>query len=76
MLARLTAENQITLPDDVVSDFPGVRLFEVANENGRVVLTPVELRPDDALTAVWEKMEGLGISESDISDAVTWARRQ
>ena len=76
MLARLTSDNRITLPADVVNDFPGVCLFEVANEDGRLVLTPVDLSPDDALDAVWEKMEELGVSESDISDAVAWARRQ
>ena len=76
MLARLTSDNRITLPADVVNDFPGICLFEVANEGGRLVLTPVDLSPDDALAAVWEKIEELGISESDISDAVAWARRQ
>ena len=76
MFARLTADNRITLPDTVVCDFPGVHLFEVATVDGRIVLTPVDESPDDAMTVVWDKLEKLGITEADVADAVRWARQQ
>ncbi len=40
MLAKLTSKNQITLPKAVVSEVEAAEYFEVAVENGRIVLTP------------------------------------
>ena len=51
MFARLTADNRITLPDAVVCDFPDVQVFDVVNEDGRIVLTPVIPSKADAVRA-------------------------
>lgn len=72
MLAKLTSKNQLTLPKAVVSDFPGTEYFDVTNENGRIVLTPVRFTRSDAVRS---KLADMGLSESDIAGAVTWARR-
>ena len=72
MLAKLTSKNQLTLPKVVVADFPGSKYFDVTNENGRIVLTPVRLNRADAVRA---KLTELGISEADVAEAVDWARR-
>jgi hypothetical protein len=72
MLAKLTAKNQLTLPKAVVSHYPGSDYFDVTEENGRIVLTPVRLNQADAVRA---KLAELGLDESDMADAVTWARR-
>ena len=72
MLAKLTSKNQITLPKAVISGFRGVTYFEVARENGRIVLTPVRF---NRAQVVREKLAEVGISESDVADAVKWARR-
>ena len=72
MLAKLTSKNQLTLPKIVVADFPGSKYFDVTNENGRIVLTPVRLNRADAVRA---KLTELGISEADVAEAVDWARR-
>ena len=72
MLAKLTSKNQLTLPKAVLSDFPRSDYFEVTKENGRIILTPVRLARADAVRA---KLAELGISEADVDDAVTWARR-
>jgi hypothetical protein len=72
MLAKLTSKNQLTLPKSVVAAVKGAEYFDVAEENGRIVLTPVRIHRADAVRA---KLEALNLSESDIADAVTWARR-
>lgn len=80
MLAKLTAKNQLTLPKDVVKHFPGSQYFDVAAEPGRIVLTPVRIAKagaeDEALGAVWKKIERLGITEKDVEQAVRAARRR
>jgi multisubunit Na+/H+ antiporter MnhE subunit len=73
MLAKLTSKNQLTLPKNVISDFPGTRYFDVAADNGRIVLTPVRVNRADAVRA---RMAEMGLSEADVADAVAWARRR
>ena len=72
MLAKLTSKNQLTLPKTVISDFPGIRHFDVTQEDGRIVLTPVRIGRADA---VRRKVAELDLSEDDVAAAVTWARR-
>lgn len=72
MLAKLTSKNQITLPKAVVSGVDAAEYFEVAVENGRIVLTPVRIQQAQA---VRDKLERLGITEQEVDDAVAWARR-
>lgn len=71
MLAKLTSKNQLTLPKAVVSQFPGARYFQVKAENGRIVLVPARV---SSMDSVWDKIEGLGITEKDVESAVQWAR--
>lgn len=73
MLAKLTFDNQLTLPDVLISEFKGVEYFDVAHEDGSIVLTPTQATHADAVRS---KLEDLGISESDVADAVAWARRR
>jgi antitoxin component of MazEF toxin-antitoxin module len=73
MLAKLTSKNQITLPKALVNRLEATEYFDVQLEGGRLVLTPV--RPQ-SVSEVRAKLEKLGISETDVSDAVAWARRQ
>jgi hypothetical protein len=72
MLAKLTSKNQLTLPKAVVAAVQGTEYFDVTEENGRIVLTPVRINRADAVRA---KLEELKLSEADIADAVSWARR-
>lgn len=72
MLAKLTSENLLTLPKEVLSDLPKSDYFELTKENGRIILTPVRLARADAVRA---KLTELGISEAEVAGAVTWARR-
>ena len=72
MLAKITSKNQLTLPKAVASRFRGTQYFEVSEEGGRIVLTPVRLQRAESVRA---KLSELGISEADVAGAVRWARR-
>ncbi len=72
MLAKLTSKNQITLPKAVVSQVDVADYFDVAVDDGRIVLTPVRVQQAQA---VRDKLRQLGIDEQDVADAVAWARR-
>ena len=72
MLAKLTSKNQLTLPKAIVRQIDQPEYFDVSLEDGRIVLTPMQVRPVDA---VRNKLAALGISEQDVTDAVQWGRR-
>ena len=72
MLVKLTSKNQLTLPEAVISDLGRTEYLELTKENGRIVLTPVRVIRADAVRA---KLAELGLSETDIAEAVAWARR-
>lgn len=73
MLAKLTPRNQLTLPKAVLSNFKGVEYFDVNEENGRIVLTPVQLASADSVRV---KLAERGLSEADVTEAVAWSRGQ
>ncbi len=73
MLAKLTSKNQITLPKAIVEQVDQTQYFEVQIENGRIMLTPMRVQPADL---VRNKLAAMGISESDVEDAVAWVRRE
>ncbi len=69
MLAKLTSKNQLTLPKAVLSSCQGTQYFDVTEDNGRIVLTPVRLNRANAVRA---KLADLGITEDDVANAVAW----
>jgi hypothetical protein len=71
MLAKLTSKNQLTLPKAILSFCEGTQYFDVSEERGRIVLTPVRINRADAVRA---KLADLGITEDDVAEAVDWAR--
>lgn len=73
MIAKKTSKNQITLPKRIVELFPECDYFAVSAEHGRIVLRPVD---EDALGKVQRKLEELGIRESDVDEAIEWARER
>ena len=73
MLAKRTSKNQLTLPKAIVQMVGEADYYDVTAQDGKIVLTPVRLRQADAVRA---KLEELGITEEDVADAVTWARRR
>jgi len=75
MLARKTSKNQLTLPKEIVGNFPGIDLFDAMVEDNRIILTPVKVTPMTvSLEGIREKIRKLGIEEKDVAEAVEWAR--
>lgn len=73
MLAKVTSKNQLTLPKSVLQQIGRVEYFDIRTEGGKIVLTPVQLHSAEKIR---QKLEGLGITENDISDAVSFARQR
>ena len=71
MLAKLTTKNQLTLPKRVVAEVGAEDYFDVEVRNGQIVLTPVRIQRADLVRA---KLAELNLEESDLEEAVTWAR--
>jgi hypothetical protein len=60
------------LPESVVEAVGATEYYDVACENGRIVLTPVH--PDGAAD-VRRRLAERGITEADVTDAMAWARQ-
>ena len=71
MLAKLTSKNQLTLPAAIIKQLPRPEYFSVELEAGRIILTPVCLRPADM---VRDKLQERGIREQDVAEAIAWSR--
>lgn len=77
MLAKKTSKNQLTLPKEIVREFPDTDYFDVTVKERRIMLTPVKItRADVTLEGVRGKLEKLGITEGDVTEAVKWARKK
>ena len=77
MLAKRHQKNQITLPKEIVKDFPDIEFFDGVVNVNKIVLSPVRIAPMEAtLAGIRKKIEKLGITQDDMSDAVKWARNQ
>jgi hypothetical protein len=72
MLAKVTVKNQLTLPKAVVTRFKGVEYFDVSTDGESITLRPLR---QSRLDEVRAKLEQLGITEQDVTDAIAWARR-
>lgn len=74
MLAKLTAKNQLTLPRRALDSLGvgGGVYFEIEIEDGRLILTPARIGSADS---VRRKLAEMGITDTDVADAVNWARR-
>jgi hypothetical protein len=77
MLAKKTSKNQLTLPKEIARAFPDTQYFDVSVKDMKIVLMPVKITPADiSLEGIRNKMEKLGITEGDVKEAVTWARKK
>lgn len=72
MLAKLTSKNQLTLPKSIKKEIGDIEYFDIKVVGGQIILTPVKIQSTDA---VRDKLAALNLSEQDIADAVTWARK-
>ncbi len=76
MLAKLTAKNQLTLTKRALESLgldPPPAYFDVEIDEGRIILTPARVGSSEA---VRRKLAELGITDADVADAVSCARRR
>lgn len=77
MLCKKTTKNQLTLPKEIVRSFPETDYFDISVRDKKIVLVPVKITPADAtLKGVRDKIQKLGIKDSDVAGAVRWAREK
>ena len=77
MLAKKTTKNQLTLPKDIVKEFPGIEYFDAVVENRRIVLTPVLMMPADGThNEIREKTAAFGISGDDVHKVGSWKSKK
>ncbi len=79
MLAKLTAKNQLTLPKAILQqlafDTDAIEYFSVACDNGKIILTPVQVQAyEQSAEAVRKKLSSLGITKDDVAQAIAWSR--
>ena len=72
MLAKMTSKNQLTLPKSITAAVGPAEYFDVEATNGQIVLTPVRIQRGDAVRA---KLAELDLQETDMANAVAWARQ-
>jgi bifunctional DNA-binding transcriptional regulator/antitoxin component of YhaV-PrlF toxin-antitoxin module len=76
MLCKKTYKNQITLPKKVVEKFKGVDYFYIEEDEDKIILRPVDIRPSNSLSRIRENIASMGLTEKDIEDAINWAREK
>lgn len=77
MLAKKTSKNQITIPKKILSKLPSESdYFDVSVKEDSIVLRPVKVSPAGiSFQSIRKKINSLGLSEKDISEAIKWARK-
>lgn len=72
-LAVVSGNNQLTLAEGILANFPDADCFEATVEDDRIVLTPYPIVTADDVRL---KIAALGITEADVAEAIKWAREQ
>lgn len=73
MLAKVTSKNQVTLPKLIASRFSNVDYFDISTDGNCITLRPLlRSRADE----VRKKLMELGITQSDVDDAVKSVKRR
>jgi bifunctional DNA-binding transcriptional regulator/antitoxin component of YhaV-PrlF toxin-antitoxin module len=71
---KINSKNQITLPQTILKMVGHVVYFQVAEEGGKIVLTP--LPHLEGINDIRTKLDQLGINEDDVNESVRWARQR
>jgi hypothetical protein len=77
MLTKKTSKNQLTLPKEIVKEFPEIDYFEAEVADRKVILTPVTIKPAATnLETIRAKMKTLKVTPADVAEAIKWARKK
>ena len=80
MLCKMTSKNQITIPKELLGQWPGQVYFDAKIEEGRIipvpVPVPVPVGPIESpeLGAIHNKISALGLGEDSVAVIVAEAR--
>jgi hypothetical protein len=72
VLAKKTSKNQITLPKAIVTRIGEVDYFDVSTDGTCIILRPLRESQADH---VRERLAQMGITETEVDAAITWARK-
>jgi len=72
MLVKRTKNNQLTLPKAIVAATGEADYYDISTDTGRIILTFLRILRTDALRS---KLAELCITQDDVKDAITWARK-
>lgn len=72
MLTKVTSKNQITLPKKVMGHFQDIEYFEISEQKGKIILSPVKIQNAEV---VRHKLSQLGINQKEIQAALEWAHK-
>jgi len=77
MLCKRAAKNQITVPKKIVERFSDYEYFEIKAGKDRIILLPVKLVSveENPLERIRKKISSQGLFETDIEEAIQWARK-
>ena len=77
MLTKKTTKNQLTLPKDIVKEFPGIEYFDAVVEKRRIVLTPVMMMPaDGSLFQIREKADAFEGSAEEVRQGAPLTKKK
>ena len=68
MFVKLTLKNRLTIPKAILSSYPETEYFDVIDDDGHIVLSPVHLNRTDAVRS---KLADLSITKKDVANAVS-----
>ena len=64
------------MPKAIARNFPDTVYFDVLMNDNQILLKPVQFSPaSSTLEKTRLKMKKLGITERDVEEAITWARK-
>lgn len=76
MPVKPAPENRSAQLQSILEDFPGVEKFEVVRTDEGIRLVPLRPVEIEKIERIRERVAERGLTESDVRDAVKWARRQ
>ncbi len=71
MLAKITAKNQLSLPNSLTQAVGTAEYFDVEARDGQLILTPVRIQGGEAVRV---NLAELDLTAEDMAAAVGWAR--
>ncbi len=73
MLAKITSENQITIPIKIMEQLQGVEYFDLDFKDGMLFLRPLKEKNIN-LDRIRSEIKNTGLTPESVDEAVNWSR--